>query len=138
MKLVEGIDAAAFAGVESAAFRDPWTSADFGSQPHRLGLALFDGDRCISYVYGQCLLDEAEIFRIGTHPEQRRRGLAARILAAFVDRVRSQGASCVLLEVSSENRGAVAFYERTGFREVGRRRDYYASGEDALLMRRDI
>ena len=138
MKLVEGIDAVAFASVEQAAFRDPWAPADFGSQPHRLGLALFDDDRCISYIYGQCLLDEAEIFRIGTRPEHRRRGLAARILADFVDRVRTESATCVLLEVSSENRGAVAFYDRAGFREVGRRCDYYAPGEDALLMRRDI
>jgi ribosomal protein S18 acetylase RimI-like enzyme len=41
----------------------------------------------------------------------------------------------VLLEVRASNAKAIAMYEhRLGFASVGRRRGYYADGEDALLM----
>jgi ribosomal-protein-alanine N-acetyltransferase len=36
------------------------------------------------------------------------------------------------------NRAARALYEAAGFQEVGRRRGYYASGEDALILRATI
>ena len=40
-----------------------------------------------------------------------------------------------LLEVRASNAAAIAMYQRhLGFATVGRRRGYYADGEDALLM----
>ena len=39
------------------------------------------------------------------------------------------------LEVRTSNRGAIAMYERFGFRPAGHRRRYYHdNGEDALIM----
>ncbi|RYJ01809.1 MAG: ribosomal-protein-alanine acetyltransferase, partial [Acetobacteraceae bacterium] len=34
------------------------------------------------------------------------------------------------------NAAALALYRAAGFEEVGRRRRYYADGDDALVMRR--
>jgi len=41
-----------------------------------------------------------------------------------------------LLEVRSNNLEAQGFYEAQGFVESGRRKGYYPSGEDAILLRR--
>ncbi len=39
------------------------------------------------------------------------------------------------LEVRVSNHGAIAMYERLGFRRAGRRRRYYHdNGEDAMIM----
>ena len=39
------------------------------------------------------------------------------------------------LEVRVSNHGAIAMYERLGFRRAGRRRRYYSdNGEDAMIM----
>jgi ribosomal protein S18 acetylase RimI-like enzyme len=40
----------------------------------------------------------------------------------------------MLLEVSSENSAALAFYERSGFTEIDRRPRYYRDGSDAIVM----
>jgi ribosomal-protein-alanine N-acetyltransferase len=44
----------------------------------------------------------------------------------------------MLLEVRVSNRQALAFYSRFGFREIGRRKNYYPAAdnlrEDALMM----
>ena len=43
-----------------------------------------------------------------------------------------------MLEVAASNMAAIALYERLGFRQVGRRKGYYADGEDACLMNMDL
>ena len=47
-------------------------------------------------------------------------------------------ASTAMLEVRASNMAAVALYEQLGFQHVGRRKGYYADGEDALLMNRAL
>jgi len=43
----------------------------------------------------------------------------------------------VLLEVREGNEGARRLYRLYGFREIGKRRGYYAdTGEDAIIMER--
>ena len=54
-----------------------------------------------------------------------------------MQRARQLGAGECFLEVRASNQSAYRLYERYGFNEVGRRRDYYpAAGgrEDALVM----
>ena len=39
------------------------------------------------------------------------------------------------LEVSEKNTAALALYEKSGFREIARRRKYYKDGSDAVVMK---
>ena len=48
------------------------------------------------------------------------------------------GVRTVYLEVGVRNQPARALYEAIGFEEVGRRRRYYANGEDALILRASL
>lgn len=49
--------------------------------------------------------------------------------------VRFSGCDFITLEVRKSNEGAIRFYKRFGFRQVGIRRDFYdLPKEDALLM----
>ncbi len=81
---------------------------------------------------------EAEILTLAVVPGARRRGLGAALLAGALQGAVLRGAATMFLEVAAGNAAALALYRATGFTEVGRRRRYYADGDDALVLRRDF
>jgi len=66
----------------------------------------------------------AELYGVVTDPPFRRRGVAATICSALVDRHVDEGGTLVFLD--AENPGAEALYEGLGFRRVGARLTYAA------------
>ncbi len=79
--------------------------------------------------------DVADLERIAVAPSRRRHGVGTRLLGSAVARANAAGAGAVVLEVRADNAAALSFYDEFGFREVGRRRGYYADGTvDAVLM----
>jgi ribosomal protein S18 acetylase RimI-like enzyme len=64
----------------------------------------------------------AELYGVVTDPPFRRRGVAATICSALVERLFRDGGSLVFLD--AENAGAAALYARLGFRRVGARLSY--------------
>lgn len=79
--------------------------------------------------------DVLEVHELMVHPAHRRQGIAGMLLLHFEDSLRG-GAGEVQLEVRAGNSPALALYLRLGYRKVGRRRQYYPDGEDAVLMTR--
>lgn len=74
--------------------------------------------------------DEAEILNIAVAPESRRRGVATAL-------IESLNVPEVFLEVRESNDMARGLYEKLGFREAGRREEYYDDPvESAIIMRR--
>ena len=51
---------------------------------------------------------------------------------------RTRGAVTAFLEVASDNAPAQALYRAAGWQDAGRRRNYYAAGIDAVVMRKDL
>jgi ribosomal protein S18 acetylase RimI-like enzyme len=79
--------------------------------------------------------DEAHVHNLATQPDRRRQGLARLLLTVAASVGRRKGATVAHLEVRAGNAPARALYVRMGYREVGTRRDYYASPrEDAVLL----
>jgi GNAT superfamily N-acetyltransferase len=77
------------------------------------------------------LTRDLELSRLFVTPAARGRGVAARLL----DTARAATPLPLKLEVSSEGRAAIRFYERSGWRRVGSTRAIWlnAAGEPALL-----
>jgi GNAT superfamily N-acetyltransferase len=77
------------------------------------------------------LTQDMKISRLFVLPAARGRGLAAQLL----DTVRAAVRVPLKLEVSSEGKAAITFYERSGWRRVGSTRADWlnAAGEPALL-----
>jgi ribosomal-protein-alanine N-acetyltransferase len=74
------------------------------------------------------------VMNVAVDPDRRRHGIATALLAALLGEVGDRD-SQVTLEVRRSNAGAIALYERFGFRSAGLRRRYYQdNGEDAVIM----
>lgn len=79
-----------------------------------------------------------DLQRIGVLPSEQRNGIARSLLAAAHDQARADGGRRMMLEVSSTNQAALAFYSTEGFVEMDRRRGYYRDGSDALVLCRSL
>lgn len=76
----------------------------------------------------------AHVLTLDVHPDFRRRRLGHALMRAVLSRLAEDGATETRLEVDVRNAGAIAFYERLGFRPLRRLEDYYAAGRPALEM----
>lgn len=74
------------------------------------------------------------ILTIDVSRELRRSGIGTRLLEETAARLRTAGAIETVLEVDMTNAGAIAFYERLGFRRGARIPDYYGQDRDAFEM----
>lgn len=128
--------------VENASFPLPWSRSSFASL---LGLerVFFLVAEVEGRVVGHGVLwwvgEEGELANIAVDPEVRRSGAARALLDELVDRARREGVEQIFLEVRVSNDGAFRLYRSLGFREVGRRRNYYQRPlEDARILRLDV
>jgi [ribosomal protein S18]-alanine N-acetyltransferase len=104
--------------------------------PARLALVLEAESRVSGFIVGARIAREWDIENVVISPLARRCGLGTRLLADFMQMVRSAGAEKVLLEVRESNRAARALYEKAAFVQAGRRKQYYSEpAEDALVYR---
>jgi [ribosomal protein S18]-alanine N-acetyltransferase len=136
--------AAELARLDAACFSPAWdadTYAEGLKRPDRRCWVLRTGTPALSVGFVACqrVEREAEVLRLGIVPGRRERGWGRRLLAGVLARLAKEGVRRVFLEVREGNRPAVALYRGAGFREVGRRPNYYASPpEDALLLARNL
>lgn len=80
------------------------------------------------------IVDECHITGIALRPEHQRKGLGSLLLWGLLHLARQRGMKRATLEVRPSNRAALSLYEKFGFQEAGRRKRYYADGEDAAIL----
>ena len=111
----------------------PWSAAEFADLlANALNFVLI---RPQGILLGRVVADEAELLTLAVAPEARRMGLARALLAEFAQASSARGAGEAFLEVASDNAPAIALYTGNGWQGAGIRRDYYAPGIDAVVMR---
>lgn len=132
-------DIPGMAELEALCFSEPRSSQalleELESPERHLLLSARIGEELVGYAGLEYVLDEGYITDVAVFPEFRRRGVARALLEELARRGRTMGLSFLTLEVRAANAPAIALYRGTGYREVGRRRDFYrAPREDAVLM----
>jgi ribosomal-protein-alanine N-acetyltransferase len=131
--------------IERRSFTTPWSLAMFVlelSKPAGICLAaeVVDDDARELAAYMICSRYDTvwHVMNVSVDPDRRRRGIASALLDALIariDEVEGQAYAQITLEVRRSNAGAIALYERYGFRAAGVRRRYYQdNGEDAIIM----
>ena len=132
-------DGAAIARAEAEIFPDPWTERDIVDTISTDGSMCYvatDDENCLlAYIVARVIVPEGEIYRIATLPFARKRGIAYRLLDYAVKTERGKGLESLFLEVREKNTPARALYHAYGFKEIGRRKNYYKNpDDDAIIM----
>ena len=134
-------DAQTLALLEKECFADAWSQGMLLGGIGRLdfcGALLEEDGNAVGYVFGQSLFEDGEIARIAVLPKKRGKGYGGKLLDAFLKACQSRGAKRVFLEVRVSNISAVQLYESRGFTKTRLRCKYYADGEDAQEMIKEL
>jgi len=87
------------------------------------------------YIIARETAGELHINNVAVRSEYRRRGIGATLLNRVLAEARSRKAKAAFLEVRSANRAAQRLYEKSGFKAIARRANYYSEPqEDAVVM----
>jgi [ribosomal protein S18]-alanine N-acetyltransferase len=130
-------------------FVRPWTGGEFAdllAQNTVFGYAAREVGRGneapVGFVLARLVAGEGEILTIAVARAYRRQGLGWKLMDAVLRELHAQRAEALFLEVDETNAPAIALYRRLGFREVGKRAEYYrapgSGANGALVMRRDL
>ena len=104
----------------------------------------------ISYIYkknkGFCIFSynekEAEIITMAILPKYQNQGIGFLILTELEGILSEISCNKVFLEVASNNLKAIHLYDKSGFKSIGIRKNYYSVSENkkvnAILMKKTI
>jgi [ribosomal protein S18]-alanine N-acetyltransferase len=120
-----GVDAWSVGTVALELARDPGTG---------VGVVALEAEECVGYAFASIAGGTADLDRIAVVAHSRRRRVGTALLDAVVERVRGDGCDRLLLEVADTNTAARELYLSRGFCELSRRRAYYRSHADALVL----
>lgn len=119
-------------------FTDPWSVRDFEDcvTSDAAFLVAESARGVVGYVIALDAADEGEILNLAVAPDGRRHGVGRALVREILETLADRGVHKVFLEVRESNTAARALYAGYGFKEVGRRPQYYRRPvEDAIVLR---
>lgn len=136
-------DAPLLAALHAASFppAEAWGEAAFArllALPGASGLLAAEGGEPVGFVLARQAADEAELLTLAVVAAWRRHGVGRRLLEDCLAALARSRVGRVYLEVAADNVAARGLYGAAGFQLVGRRRDYYGPGRDALVLARPL
>lgn len=126
--------------LERMCFSRPWSKKMLAEELNNQCAAFLvavepETEKAVGYAGLLVVADEGYITNVAVDPSCRRQGVAAQLLQVFDNFAKGNHLAFLTLEVRPSNAAAIALYEGFGFREVGRRRNYYdLPKEDALIL----
>ena len=126
--------------LERMCFSRPWSKKMLAEELDNQCAAFLvavepETEKAVGYAGLLVVADEGYITNVAVDPSCRRQGVAAQLLQVFDNFAKGNHLAILTLEVRPSNAAAIALYEGFGFREVGRRRNYYdLPKEDALIL----
>ena len=129
----------ALAELYKLCFEVAWSEQDFSDLLRKpRTYLLWHGDNPLQgLALFRCVEDEAELLTLCVDPNERKRGIARSLLEEMSDILKAKKVNRLHLEVRADNHAAVSLYQSTGFKEAGRRREYYPGPNgriDAILL----
>ncbi len=125
------------AALENECFSEPWSESSILSAENtgtRFFVCEFSGV-VLGYGGVKTVADEAYVTNIAVTEKHRGLGIGRMLVKSLCDAAKEDGAGFISLEVRASNSAAISLYEAEGFKECGRRKNFYSKpAEDALIM----
>ena len=121
----------------------PWSSGQYREEisapTRRFIVAVDEGLSVIGYagVFAPGGA-EADILTVGVISKYRGQGIARELMAGITKWAIDQGSIAMMLEVKTDNAAAIGLYESLGYSKLNIRKDYFGTGLDALVMRKEL
>ena len=113
-----------------------WTKKQWESEFNKQGIkvvAISLKNKIIGIYVVQTIIDEAQINYFSIRQKFRRKGYGRQLMSYLITDCEKLNIKKLLLEVSETNSIAEIFYCKFKFVTVGRRKNYYKNGADAVL-----
>ena len=128
--------------LEKKTFSDAWSLESIRdtllSESSACCVAVSDGE-IASYILGNKISPEGEIYRVATRDDMRRLGIARKLLSYLFEKEGELGITDLYLEVREGNISAINLYTGCGFEQISLRKGYYKNpSENAVIMHRSI
>ena len=132
-------DLDAVMSIEGEIYPFPWTRGNFGD-------SIISGYHCLVLEQVGCVIGygvmmsgagEAHMLNLSIAATWQRRGWGGMLLQHFIGLAREHRAQRMFLEVRQSNPDAVRLYQRAGFSQIAKRKDYYPATngrEGAVVM----
>ena len=94
-------------------------------------------DKIIGYISYQIMYERAELNYIFVKEEERKKGIASKMLEYMLNNLKEECIETIDLELNSLNKKAINLYQKYGFKTVNIRKKYY-NGIDGFLMLKEV
>ena len=126
--------------IENLNYEFPWSEGIFKDCFRAMNYVNWVCEAPDDSIVGYCIISvvagEAHIMNISVSPRFQRQGAGRKMLDHLIEFARPR-AEKIFLEVRPSNPGAIDLYRKTGFREIGIRKNYYPAKngrEDAIMF----
>ena len=82
--------------------------------------------------------ETSKILMISVSKEHRKQNVGSELLKRFLDEILSEKTQKIELEVRTDNKKAIKFYQKHGFEIVDKISNFYQNDEDAYTMQKSI
>lgn len=123
--------------LEKECFSTPWsqTALRDAMEGNTAFFIAKKGENTVGYVGISAVLDEGYITNVAVSQSDRKKGIGTALLNRVFSFARDNNLSFVSLEVRVSNQNAISLYTALGFKQEGKRKDFYDKPkEDALIL----
>lgn len=134
-------DIAALTDIHAASFATGWSVMDLSSSlsiPGAAAIVVELAGIIYGFVQFQWVAGEAEINTICVLPNYRRQHFGRDLMEGLIRQLEAMKTTKLFLEVAENNHAARGLYESFGFQASGVRNAYYADGQNAVTMVKEM
>jgi ribosomal-protein-alanine N-acetyltransferase len=126
--------------VERESFPDPFTRETFEQflKEENVFIVALEKEKVVGYIFATIFQGKAEVVSVAVKNCKRGMGVGYNLFKRLEQRLKELGVSKLFLEVRVSNKAAQKLYAKLGFKQVSTIKSYYADGEDAVLMSKEL